>query len=57
MEENEVGAIEVFRESASLLRSVFGVAAASMKEATSGWDFPAALDALREAKAECDELR
>ena len=57
LEGNDAGAIDVFGESAALLHAVFGSAAASVEEALDGWDFPAALQALRAAKADRDELK
>jgi two-component system sensor histidine kinase/response regulator len=54
---DNAGAIQVFRESASLLRAAFGPAAASVEEPLNDWDFPAALQALRAAKANRDEFQ
>lgn len=50
-------AINACEESAHLLRAVFGSAAASVEEPLTSWDFPAALQALRAAKAERNELK
>ena len=57
LEENDAGAIDVFEESASLLRSALGSTVAFLEEAITGWDFPAALEALRLAKSDCNELK
>jgi hypothetical protein len=57
LEGDNAGAIDVFGESAPLLRAAFGPAAASVEEPLTDWDFPAALQALRAAKADRDELK
>ena len=56
LEENNVGAFNTFEESAPLLRAVFGSAMTSVEEPLTSWDFPAALQALRAAKADRNEL-
>jgi hypothetical protein len=50
-------AINVFEESAHLLRSVFGSALTSAESSLNDWDFSAALQALPAAKADRDELK
>ncbi len=57
LEENDAGAIDVFGESAPLLLAAFGSATASVEASLNGWDFSAALQALRAAKAGRDELK
>ena len=57
LEVNDAGAINVFEVQAHLLRAVLGSATASVEEALNDWDFSAALQALRAAKASRDEFK
>ena len=55
--EHNAGAIDFFEKSASILRAALGQAAASVEDAVTSWDFVGALEALRAAKADCEQLR
>ena len=54
---DDAAAIDLFEESAPLLRAALGDAAASVEEPLSSWDFGTALAALREAKEGREALR
>jgi signal transduction histidine kinase/DNA-binding response OmpR family regulator/HPt (histidine-containing phosphotransfer) domain-containing protein len=51
LQNDDAGAIDLFEESAPLLRAALGNAAASVETPLSGWDLAGALEALRSAKA------
>jgi CheY-like chemotaxis protein len=56
LEQEDAAAIDVFEECAPLLRAALGEAAASIETPLTGWDFAAALEALRQARAKRSEL-
>jgi len=55
--EHNAGAIDFFEKSASILRAALGQAAASVEDPVTSWDFSRALEALRAAKADCEQLQ
>ncbi len=56
LEQDDAGAINVFEQSAPLIRAAFGDAAASIEMPLTGWDLPEALKALRATKRNRPEL-
>jgi two-component system sensor histidine kinase/response regulator len=55
--EHDLGALALFEKFAPVLRSALGEAAASVEDPLTSWDFPRALEALRAAKADREQLQ
>jgi len=55
--EHDAGAMDLFKKFAPILRSALGQAAASVENPLTSWDFSRALEALRAAKADCEQLQ
>jgi two-component system sensor histidine kinase/response regulator len=57
LSEHDAGAIELYKNSASILRAALGEATVSVEDSLTSWDFSSALEALRAAKEDCENLQ